>query len=231
MRNIDEVCFFMKTSFCFAILLCIFPFFVSQFAMADRLRPGAVGYSVIEGKQYRVLSEKVEGVPNVLEFFSFYCQHCYQFEQEFHLSAQVQDGLPKGVNVVKYHVSSMGPLGADLTRAWAVAGLLGVEDKIEPALFDAIQNKRTVHTTGDIRRVFTESGIRGEDYDLAWTSFAVNSMVVRQEKAMSDFRVKGVPVMYVRGQYQIIPQGMDADSLEVFMSHYAETVRYLAGKK
>jgi thiol:disulfide interchange protein DsbA len=83
-----------------------------------------------DGKQYITLDKPVAGEPQVLEFFSFYCPHCYQFEEVLHVSDNVKKKLPEGTKMTKYHVEFLGPLGKDLTQAWAVAMALGVEDKI-----------------------------------------------------------------------------------------------------
>ena len=44
----------------------------------------AMSFSVfanpVSGKQYTELSTPVTNQPDVVEFFSFYCPHCYQFE-------------------------------------------------------------------------------------------------------------------------------------------------------
>lgn len=83
-----------------------------------------------DGKQYITLDKPVAGEPQVLEFFSFYCPHCYEFEQVLHVADNVKKKLPEGTKMTKYHVEFLGPLGKDLTQAWAVAIALGVEDKI-----------------------------------------------------------------------------------------------------
>ena len=43
--------------------------------------------------------------------------------------------LPEGTKMTKYHVEFLGPLGKDLTQAWAVAIALGVEDKAHRMTF------------------------------------------------------------------------------------------------
>ena len=85
---------------------------------------------ITDGKQYITLDKPIAGEPQVLEFFSFYCPHCYQFEEVLHVSDNVRQKLPEGTKMTKYHVEFPGPLGKDLTQAWAVAIALGVEDKI-----------------------------------------------------------------------------------------------------
>ncbi len=40
--------------------------------------------------------------------FSFFCPHCYQFEEVLHISDNVKKKLPEGVKMTKYHVNFMG---------------------------------------------------------------------------------------------------------------------------
>ena len=133
--------------------------------------------------------------------------------------------------MTNYHVEFLGPLGKDLTQAWAVAIALGVEDKITAPMFEAVQKTQTVQTTADIRKVFVDAGVKGEDYDAAWNSFVVKSLVAQQEKAAADFQLQGVPAMYVNGKYQVNMRGMDTTSMDIFVQQYADTVKHLVEMK
>ncbi len=108
---------------------------------------------------------------------------------------------------------------------------LGVEDQITAPMFEAVQKSQTVTSVADIRKVFVDAGIKGEDYDAAWNSFVVKSLVAQQEKAAADLQLQGVPAMFVNGKYQVNPQGMDASSMDIFVQQYAATVKYLVGQK
>lgn len=110
-----------------------------------------------DGAQYVTLDKTVANEPQVLEFFSFYCPHCYQFEQVWHVSDNIRKNLPKDVKYAKYHVEFLGPLGKQLTQAWAVAIALGVEDKVSPLMFDAVQKQQSVQNADDIRKVFIQA--------------------------------------------------------------------------
>jgi thiol:disulfide interchange protein DsbA len=186
---------------------------------------------ITEGKQYNMLDKPVAGEPQVLEFFSFYCPHCYDFEQVWHVSEAVKKKLPQGTKMTKYHVEFLGPLGKEMTQAWAVAMALGVEDKISSPMFEAVQKTQTVQTVADIRDVFIKAGVKGEEYDAAWNSFVVKSLVAQQEKAAADLQLQGVPAMFVNGKYQIDQRGMDGSSLDAFVKSYADTVKFLVEKK
>ena len=61
-----------------------------------------------EGKQFVTLDRPATQEPQVLEFFSFYCPHCYQFSQIYHIPDAIQKGLPAGTKMVKYHVDFLG---------------------------------------------------------------------------------------------------------------------------
>ncbi|EIS88370.1 disulfide interchange protein DsbA, partial [Yersinia pestis PY-66] len=173
-----------------------------------------------DGKQYLTLDKPVTGEPQVLEFFSFYCPHCYQFEEVYQVPKAVKKALPEGTKMTRYHVEFLGPLGKQLTQAWAVAMALGVEEKITPLMFEGVQKTQTVQTPGDIRNVFIKAGISGEDYDAALNSFVVKSLVAQQQKAAEDLQLRGVPAMFVNGKYMIKNDGMDTSSMDNYVKQY-----------
>jgi len=184
-----------------------------------------------DGKEFITLEKPVAGEPQVLEFFSFYCPHCYQFEEVLHVSDSVRKKLPEGTKMTKYHVEFLGPLGKDLTQAWAVAIALGVEDKITAPMFEAVQKTQTVQNVADIRNVFINAGVKAEEYDAAWNSFVVKSLVAQQEKAAADLQLQGVPAIFVNGKYQLNPQGMDSSTMDAFVQQYADVAKFLVEKK
>ncbi|CNJ05280.1 thiol:disulfide interchange protein DsbA [Yersinia mollaretii] len=184
-----------------------------------------------DGTQYQTLNKPVTGEPQVLEFFSFYCPHCYQFEEIYHVPQAVKKALPEGTKMTRYHVEFLGPLGKQLTQAWAVAMALGVEDKITPLMFEGVQKTQTVQTPDDIRNVFIKAGVSGEDYDAALNSFVVKSLVAQQQKAAQDLELRGVPAMFVNGKYMIKNDGMDTSSMDTYVKQYADVVKFLLTQK
>lgn len=184
-----------------------------------------------DGKEYITLEKSVAGEPQVLEFFSFYCPHCYQFEEVLHVSEKIKEKLPEGTKMTKYHVEFLGPLGKELTQAWAVAMALGVEDKITAPMFDAVQKNQSLQNVADIRKVFIDAGVKAEEYDAAWNSFVVKSMVAQQEKAAADLQLQGVPAIIINGKYQLNPQGMDTSSMDLMLKQYADVTQFLVEKK
>ncbi|GAB7262940.1 MULTISPECIES: thiol:disulfide interchange protein DsbA [Dickeya] len=184
-----------------------------------------------DGKQFTTLDKPVPQSPQVLEFFSFYCPHCYQFAQVYHIPEAIQKALPADAKLTKYHVDFLGPLGKELTQAWAVAIALGVEDKVSPLMFDAVQKTQTVKTTEDIRQVFVAAGVKAEDYDSALNSFVVKSLVAQQEKAAADLQLRGVPAVFVNGKYMVKSDGLDTSSMDSYVKQYADVVKFLLSQK
>ncbi|MBS9424247.1 thiol:disulfide interchange protein DsbA [Photorhabdus caribbeanensis] len=184
-----------------------------------------------EGKQYTELKPPAADQPQVLEFFSFYCPHCYQFEEIFKVPQTVKQHLPEGTKLVRYHVDFLGPLGKELTTAWAAAMAMGVEDKVTPVLFEGIQNTLTIKTPNDIRNAFIKAGVTAEDYDAAMSSFVVKSLVVKQQKAAQDLQLRGVPAMFVNGKYMVKNDGIDATSADNYGKSYSDVVNFLLNQK
>jgi thiol:disulfide interchange protein DsbA len=203
--------------------------FLALIGMVMAFSASAAQFS--NGTQYVTLDKPAAGEPQVLEFFSFYCPHCYQFEQVWHVSDNIRKNLPQGVKYAKYHVEFLGPLGKQLTQAWAVAIALGVEDKVSPLMFEAVQKQQTVQNVDDIRKVFIQAGVKGEDYDAALNSFVVKSLVVQQEKAAQDLNLQGVPSVFVNGKYMVKNDGLDTTSMDIYTKQFSDVVNFLATQK
>ncbi|QEW34199.1 thiol:disulfide interchange protein DsbA [Erwinia billingiae] len=186
-----------------------------------------------DGQQYVTMQKPVAGEPQVLEFFSFFCPHCYEFENVWHVSDAVKKALPADTKVTKYHVEFLGgEMGKTVTQAWAVAMALGVEDKVTTPLFDGIQKTQTITDAASLKDVFVKAaGITPEAYDGAWNSFVVKSLVAQQEKAAADVQLQGVPAMFVNGKYMVNNGGLDTSSMDNYVQQYANVVKFLLTQK
>jgi len=186
-----------------------------------------------EGKQHVSLPKPVAGEPQVMEFFSFFCPHCYQFERIYHVNDAVKKNLPADTKMVKYHVDFLGgELGPVVTHAWAVAMALGVEDKVTAPIFDGIQKTQTITDPASLKETFVKAaGISAADYDAAWNSFAVKALVAQQQKAAADVDLRGVPAIFVNGKYMVNNGGLDTSSMDNFVADYANVVKFLVSQK
>ena len=188
---------------------------------------GLAAVTVTEGKQYTKLTNPVKEAPPVVEFFSFYCPACSSFYSPYRVSRSTEATLPEGVKVEKYHASFMGAMGKQLTEAWSIAKALGVEDKVEGPLFEAVLKERSVKNEDDIRAVFIQAGVNAGEFDAARNSFMVKTMTARQEQAAEEFGLTGTPAFYVNGKYQIKNNGIKDGSTKGYGKEFAEVVRQL----
>lgn len=182
-----------------------------------------------EGKEYSTLVSPVASQPKVVEFFSFYCGPCYQFVENYPVAGAINKILPEGETVTKYHVSVMGPLGSELTEAWAIAMMMGKSQELEKPLFQAIQNQ-TLHSIADIQEVFTQSGIDSQNYAQARQSLMVKALIARQNSAMETFEVVGTPSFYINGKYKINNAGIAAATPNDYVNNFANVVQTLLKK-
>ena len=191
----------------------------------------AYALDIQDGKQYISVNGQRSVQPEVVEFFSFYCPHCYDFEMRYDIPNKVKNSLPEGTAFKQYHVDFLGFQSENLTRAWALAMALGAEDKVKKPLFEAAQNAAKSRNQGapsmdDIRQIFIDNGVTAEQFDGGWNSFAVTALVNKQTKAAEQLQVRGVPDFYVNNQYRINPEGLSRTE-QGFINDYVETINGL----
>jgi len=191
---------------------------------------GVSAANYAEGTEFIKIEKAVQNAPRVVEFFSFYCPHCYQFESIYHVSQTVAKNLPKDIKMERYHVDFLGPLGAELTKAWTVAMVLKVEDKVSPLLFEGIQKTESINTPADIKAVFIKAGVKSEEYDAVLNSFVVKSLVVKQQQAVEEFQLRGVPALFVNGKYMIRNNGITIEDVNNYAKAYSDVVNFLISK-
>ena len=184
-------------------------------------------YSVLD----KPVTETVQDNETVVEFFSFYCPPCYAFSQGYGIDGAIRESLPAGGKMVKYHVDFLGAQGSELTRAWSVAMLSGLEEKVEPLLFEATMVSRTLKRPEDIRAVFVKAGMPAEEYELMLASQEVADMTEKQRRLFKEYGVTGTPSIYVNGRYHIQNSAFQADSVEAFRKSYVTAVMSLLNRK
>ena len=189
--------------------------------------PGQASATLTEGKQYTKLARPVKDAPPVVEFFSFYCPACSSFSGLYKVSKNIEEKLPEGVKVEKYHTSFMGAMGKQLTEAWSIAKALAVEDKVEGPLFDAVLKQRSLKNEDDIKAVFVQAGVDAGEFDAAKNSFMVKTLTARQEKAAEEFGITGTPSFYVNGKYMVKNNGIKDTSIEGYGREFSEVVLQL----
>ena len=183
-----------------------------------------------EGEHYTKVNEEFTAKPEVREFFSFYCPHCFQFEP---FMAKLKTSIPEDTKFVMNHVDFLRAASPKvqgmLTKAVVVAHQMGVEKKVIGAMFNYIHIQKAVFTSEkDIRNVFVLNGADGEKFDKLMKSFGMVSKAKAMKKQQNYFAskgaLKGVPAVIVNGKYRVDAQGLDRNNFE---QDYINLVNYL----
>lgn len=157
-----------------------------------------------EGVHYTVINDgPATAKPEITEFFSFYCPHCYTFSKT--VVPKILAEKPDGIAFNQAHVDFIGKeMGVEMSRAFAVAHQLNVADKVEPALFSAIHDKKQHFTNrDDIRAIFIANGVDGKNFDAAAESFMVNAQMSKMKRDTENAKLTGVPALVVNGKYRV----------------------------
>lgn len=159
-----------------------------------------------EGKHYKVIAEEATEKKEILEFFSYWCPHCYNFEP---LVAQIKQKMGDDVTFKKVHVNFMRFASPEVqdeaTKALMIGRMLDKEVELNQAIFKNIHVQRAPVTgLEDLKNLFIVNGIDAEKVEKAANSFSINSQVKKNNQLVKQYRrhVSGVPNFIVNGKYQ-----------------------------
>jgi thiol:disulfide interchange protein DsbA len=180
-----------------------------------------------EGTHYNIIAEQVTEKKEILEFFSFWCPHCFNFEP---LVKNIKSKLAEDVEFKKVHVNFMGfastAVQDDATKAMMLARELNKSDELNQAIFRHIHVSRlSITSIEDLKNIFILNGVEPEMFDKMISSFGVNSRLQMNNKTIQMYRkfVSSVPNFIVNGKYQAtFTRDMNQDDmvdLIVFLSN------------
>ncbi|MBI5461174.1 MAG: thiol:disulfide interchange protein DsbA/DsbL [Gammaproteobacteria bacterium] len=135
----------------------------------------------------------------VVEMFSYACPHCYHFDPQLHtwIAAQAKDVTFISIPVV------FRPTWEPLARAYFVAEMLGVLDKLHGALFKALhEEKQTLETEDAVAKVFVAQGVDEKQFRDAYNSFSVAAKLNRAKQMTVKYGINGVPTLVINGKYR-----------------------------
>lgn len=183
-----------------------------------------------EGKHYQKITPIPVETPEVREFFSFYCKHCFNFER---MIKSIKSNLPEGVPLVKNHVDFLPGASQKMqrmmTRAMITAQLLNMEEQQVASMFSYIHEHGAVPTSErDMRNVFVLNGADGKEFDRLMASDEVHDKAAKMQSYQNTLaaanELKVVPSVVVNGKYMIDTHDLDPKN---FVQDYNNLVKYL----
>ena len=171
-----------------------------------------VHYELIEPAIHTGVSDRVV----VTEFFSYGCGHCYNFEP---LLESFDARLPDGVMLQRTPVIWNNNPGMKLlAKTYYAVEVLDVFEPVHGAVFNAIHRQRKRLSSPEaVKAVFVENGVSDSDFDRAFGSFGIDSMVRQAAARTEGARINGTPSPMVNGKYRIDTRqaGSQANMLKI----------------
>lgn len=154
------------------------------------------GYTTIKNPVRTADPNKVE----VVEIFWYGCPHCYALEP---YTQAWKKQVPADVDF-KFLPAVFGRNWLAHAKAFHVADLLGIEDKIHSDMFNAIhQDRKRLNNEDDLAEFFTQYGVSEDEFHKQYNSFAVNSRLSQADSKIRGYGARGVPGIVVNGKYLV----------------------------
>ena len=173
-----------------------------------------------EGLDYEIRATNKTVEPEIREFFSFFCSHCFAMEKPFSQMAEFFKGK------AKFIVNPVGLIGGDVgvesQKAYAVAINLEIEDELKEELFNRIHVKQDIPEDHDyFAELFESLGVPSEKYEQLYNSFVTQAKVAEYDRHTKEMKIDAVPEIVVNGKYLV-----KTDNLES-IEDYESIVSYL----
>jgi thiol:disulfide interchange protein DsbA len=138
----------------------------------------------------------------VIEFFAYYCPHCYAFEHDIEAWAKKQ-----GDNIVfrRVHISS-GPSVLPQQKLFFSLEAMGLLDQYHQKVFDAMHARLGALRDDDaVMEWVAKEGIDKKKFAETYGGLGVSAKLRRTDRMMSDYRVDYWPMVIIDGKYMTSP--------------------------
>ena len=166
-------------------------------AMPSSAQTAGKDYTPISPAQPTEDASKIE----VLEFFSYGCPHCADFNPL--LQAWVAK-LPGDVVFRKVPVTFGRAAWANIARLYYALKVTGDLDRLESDIFKAIHNDRiNLFEEKSLLEWVATKGVDQKKFAEAFNSFGVMSQVKRGDQMAQAYKIQGVPALAVDGKFLV----------------------------
>jgi thiol:disulfide interchange protein DsbA len=141
------------------------------------------------------------GKIEVLEFFSWGCPHCRDFNPSLSRWAAK---LPKDVSFHRVPISFGRASWANLARLFYALDALDALDRLDDVAFAAIHERRiNLYTPEAARNWAQQQGLDPNRFSEAFSGFSTETHIARAEQLSRAYKVNSVPALSVAGRYMI----------------------------
>lgn len=140
--------------------------------------------------------------PQITEFFSYNCPHCYSFEP---FIDHYLESKPADLQFKRVPVGFGRSVWNNSARAFVLAKALGLHEELHKKLFIQVQElKRPFNSEKDIKAFFISHGVSEADYKKAEKSFTTKTLTRIHKGELKKNKITQVPTVIVNGKYQVL---------------------------
>ena len=165
------------------------------------LPPNKPAFNFTEGTHFvtKFPNEQAKN-PVLVEFFSYMCPHCYNFEATMTLwKAQ----KPASVELIRVPVTFGRGQWRLAAKSYYIAEELNLVSKFSTAMFKKIHvEKKPPRKDSDLGKIFATLGVSNKDFTKAANSFNVDSKLRKADFLAKKYKVTGVPYFLINYKYE-----------------------------
>lgn len=180
--------------------------FVSAiFALGATLTASLPAMAQTAGKEYTLINPvQATDDPNkieVVEFFSYGCPHCADFNP---LISAWAAKLPADVTFKRIPITFGRAAWANIAKLYYTLEITGDLTKLDSEVFKAIHTERVnLFDDKSISEWVGKKGVDMKKFNETYNSFGVASLVKRGDQMAQAFKIQGVPAIGINGKYLI----------------------------
>lgn len=159
--------------------------------------------SLVAGRDFLAVTPaqptEAQGKLEVLEFFSYACPHCHDFDAPLNAWAKA---APPDVALRRVPITFGRDQWVPLARLYYTLEALGELGRLHAKVFEAIHKDNVTLTQENTQFDWAaKQGIDRKKYVEVYQSFAVQSKVSRANQQAAAYKIQGVPALAVDGKY------------------------------
>ena len=159
-----------------------------------------------KGEHYDLISppqptDAPAGKIEVIEFFSYGCPHCFQFEP--FINPWIKK-LPNDVSFTR--VPLAGGQWVASAKLFYTLEAMGVEEKLHGDVFTSIHSEKSLTGTDEAAMPgwAAKKGLDAKKFGDIYKSFAIQAKAQRAVQLAASHKVDGVPAIVVDGRYLVL---------------------------
>ena len=162
---------------------------------------------IVAGQDYQPVTTPTPvaapaGTVDVVEFFSYACPHCFEFEPTLEAWLKTK---PAGVHFHRYPVRFLQNY-TNFQPMYYTLEQMDLVDAMQQKVFNAVHlEHQRLDKPDDIAAFMAKNGVDAKRFMSIFGSFATRAKVQQGNQLMDTYGINGVPTIVVGGTYQTSP--------------------------